>query len=139
MTRKRFEEIRSLLHFKNNNLMLPTMHPQHDRAFEVRPVLEHFNSAFICAMASTRPLIGSFSNRKRAIPAASIETTKRQKLIRQVVQHTMIKETKRQRCKLCTKSKTTNLTFNKYAECNVYLCFVNSRNCFKTYYDCRFC
>ena len=31
--------------------------------------------------------------------------------------------------------QTSNLTFNKCLECNIHLCFVNSRNCFQTYHD----
>ena len=54
MTRKRFEEIRSLLNFNDNNLLLPATHFLHDRAFKIRPILEHFNSAFITAMAPTK-------------------------------------------------------------------------------------
>ena len=85
-----------------------------------------------------RSLIGIFTNRKRSFSAASIETAKRLKAIQshsQVVHHTIVKATKQQRCKLCTKNKTSNLTLNKCIECNIHLCFVNIRNCFQTYHD----
>ena len=35
MTRNRFEEIRLLLHFNDNNLLLPATHFLHDRAFKI--------------------------------------------------------------------------------------------------------
>ena len=79
-----------------------------------------------------------FTNRKQSFSAAPIETAKSLKAIQshsQVVHPTIVKATKRQRCKLCTKNKTSNLTFNKCIECNIHLCFVNSRNCFQTYHD----
>ena len=72
------------------------------------------------------------------VKTAPMEIAKKLKAIQshsQVVHHTMVKATKRQRCKLCTKNKTSNLTFNKCVECNIHLCFVNSQNCFQTYHD----
>ena len=85
-----------------------------------------------------RSLFEIFTNRKRSFSAAPIETAKILKAIQshsQVVHPTIVKATKRQRCKLCTKNKTSNLTFNKCIECNIHLCFVISRNCFQTYHD----
>nr|XP_033799977.1 piggyBac transposable element-derived protein 4-like [Geotrypetes seraphini] len=46
MPRQRFEAIRSALHFSNNEEMLPKSHPDFDRAFKVRPVMDHFNRCF---------------------------------------------------------------------------------------------
>ncbi|CAH2321254.1 Hypothetical predicted protein [Pelobates cultripes] len=46
MSRARIEAIRSALHFTNNEDMLPRTHPQCDRAFKVRPLIEHFNRCF---------------------------------------------------------------------------------------------
>ena len=51
MPRRRFEEIRSLLHFSNNESMKAQNDPLHDRAFKVRPVIDHFNESFASAMA----------------------------------------------------------------------------------------
>ena len=43
MSFKRFEEIRADIHFNNNNLMLaPSDLLTHNRAFKVKPVIEHF-------------------------------------------------------------------------------------------------
>ncbi|XP_040264689.1 piggyBac transposable element-derived protein 4-like [Bufo bufo] len=49
MSCARFEAIRSSLHFANNEDMLPRTHPQCDRAFKVRPLIEHFNRCFQAA------------------------------------------------------------------------------------------
>ncbi|CAH2283292.1 Hypothetical predicted protein [Pelobates cultripes] len=49
MSRARFELIRSALHFANNEDMLPRTHPQCDRAFKVRPLIQHFNRCFQAA------------------------------------------------------------------------------------------
>jgi len=54
MTLKRFEEIRAYLHFNDNDLAKPNSDEEHDRAFKVRPVMEHFNSSFIAALSSTQ-------------------------------------------------------------------------------------
>lgn len=54
MSRNRFEEIRSNLHF-SNNLNQPSRNSQnYDRAFKIRPILNHFNEAFSKAMSSSR-------------------------------------------------------------------------------------
>ena len=53
MPLKRFEEIRSYLHFNDNHLMKTKLNPGHDRTFKVRPVLDHFN-AFVAAMAPSQ-------------------------------------------------------------------------------------
>ena len=85
-----------------------------------------------------RSLIGSFTSRKRSYPSAPIETSKKLRCIRnsnQLHQHTMEKSAKRQRCKLCTRAKLTNLTNNKCIQCNIHLCYVNSRNCFQAYHQ----
>ena len=49
MTRARFESIRSALHFNDNDDMVPRTHPQFDRAFKVRPLIDHFNRCFQAA------------------------------------------------------------------------------------------
>ena len=54
MPLKRFEEIRSYLHFNDNNLMKSKSDPGHDRTFKVRPVLDHFNASFVTAMAPSQ-------------------------------------------------------------------------------------
>jgi hypothetical protein len=46
MPRKLFEVIRSALHFADNETMLPTSHHGFDRAFEVRPVIDHVYRCF---------------------------------------------------------------------------------------------
>ena len=53
MPLKRFEELRAYLHFNNNEKMKPMNDPNHDRAFKVRPVLNHFNLCFINGMSAT--------------------------------------------------------------------------------------
>ena len=53
MPLKRFEELRAYLHFNDNDLMKPRDHPHHDRAFKIRPVLDHFNKCFIAGMSAT--------------------------------------------------------------------------------------
>ena len=54
MLLKRFEEIRSFLHFNDNNLMKPKSDPGHDRTSKVRPVLNHFNASFLAAMTPSQ-------------------------------------------------------------------------------------
>ena len=54
MLLKRFEKIRSYLHFNDNNLMKPKSDPGHDRTFKVRPALDHFNASFVAAMAPSQ-------------------------------------------------------------------------------------
>ena len=47
MTRDRFKEILSNLHFSNNNEALPKDHPNHDRAFKVRWLIDYLNERFL--------------------------------------------------------------------------------------------
>ena len=47
MTRERFKEILSNLHFSNNNEALPKDHPNHDRAFKVRWLIDYLNERFL--------------------------------------------------------------------------------------------
>ena len=54
MPLRRFEILRSFLHFNNNELMRPRANPDHDRLFKVRPVLGHFNKSFLAAMNPTK-------------------------------------------------------------------------------------
>ena len=54
MPRKRFEEIRSLLHFNNNESMRLPSDSLHDRALKVRLVLDHFNESFASAMTPSQ-------------------------------------------------------------------------------------
>ena len=46
MTCNRFEEILSLLHLNDNELMEPRGHPRHDPLFKVRPLLTKLNENF---------------------------------------------------------------------------------------------
>ena len=57
MPRKRFEEIRAMLHFNDNSKMTVPNDPNHDRAFKVRPVIEHFNKAFMAALSPTETIL----------------------------------------------------------------------------------
>lgn len=50
----RFEEIRSNLHFSNNSNEPNRTDPSYDRAFKIRPVIDHFNQAFQSAMTNTK-------------------------------------------------------------------------------------
>ena len=52
MPRKRFEELRSFVHFNNNDFMKPHNDPDHDRAFKVRPVLDHCNKSFLATQST---------------------------------------------------------------------------------------
>ena len=49
MPRNRFELILSSLHFANNNEMLEKSNQMYDRAFKVRPIINHFNDSFQAA------------------------------------------------------------------------------------------
>ena len=53
MTRHRFFEIRTSLHFANNADAPDKNDPQHDRAWKLRPIINHFNDAFLAGMAPT--------------------------------------------------------------------------------------
>ena len=57
MPLKRFEEIRSYLHFNDNTLMTGKSDPSRDRLFKLRPVLDHFNSCFSQMLASEQQSI----------------------------------------------------------------------------------
>ncbi|KAL0852114.1 hypothetical protein ABMA28_000354 [Loxostege sticticalis] len=46
MTINRFEKIKSLLHFNNNDSLLPSDHPRHDKLHKIRPIIEHLNNRF---------------------------------------------------------------------------------------------
>lgn len=46
MGRNRYQDIHSFLYFNNNSKMLPKGHPEYDRIFKVRPVLDYFNKRF---------------------------------------------------------------------------------------------
>ena len=52
--RRRYEKIRSLLHFNNNESMKAQNHPLHDRAFKVRLAIDHFNESFASAMTPSK-------------------------------------------------------------------------------------
>jgi len=90
---------------------------------------------FRCAVI--RGLAGSFSSRKRAIPAGVIHGSVKRQQLHGVssVPHTMKKVEMRKRCKLCTQKKVQNCTNNVCVECNVPLCYANRRNCFATYHN----
>lgn len=51
MTLNRFEKIRSVIHFNDNDLHKPVGHPDHDRLHKIRPFIDHMNNAF----SSTTP------------------------------------------------------------------------------------
>lgn len=46
MTSKRFEQLRQLLHFNDNSKMLPYDHPDSDRLYKIRPLIEKLNTNF---------------------------------------------------------------------------------------------
>ncbi|KAJ2937731.1 hypothetical protein O0L34_g19124 [Tuta absoluta] len=46
MAVNRFEKIRNILHFNDNNLHKPVDHSQHDRLYKIRPVVEHLAGKF---------------------------------------------------------------------------------------------
>ena len=50
MTRERFNEILSNLHFWSNDDALPDNHPDQDRAFKVRWLIDYLNERFLGAM-----------------------------------------------------------------------------------------
>ncbi|XP_026745537.1 piggyBac transposable element-derived protein 3-like isoform X1 [Trichoplusia ni] len=50
----KFEKIRRVLHFNDNNKHLPIGHPQHDRLHKLRPVIEHLNAKFSSIPISQR-------------------------------------------------------------------------------------
>ena len=81
-----------------------------------------------------RQLIGNFCNRKRPILTAPI-MNKKARVSRTSEPHSMEKTDIRQRCKLCTRNKVQNRTNNKCVQCNIYLCYVKGRDCFKLYHD----
>ena len=84
-----------------------------------------------------RCLIGSFSSRKRNAPISSVHRTpSAAKYLKPTTgsKHRMQKRSKRNRCKFCTNNKKDIKTNNICVECNLYLCYVNGRNCFPTYH-----
>lgn len=54
MTRKRYEEIKQNLHFSNNENQPNRTDSNYDRAFKVRPIINHFNKAFCSALSATK-------------------------------------------------------------------------------------
>lgn len=54
MTRTRFEEIRANLHFANNEEQPARTDPTYDRAYKIRPVIDHFNEAFKTALSESK-------------------------------------------------------------------------------------
>ena len=54
MPRKRCEELQAYVHFNNNAMMKSWEHPDHDRAFKVRLVLNYFNTRFLSALTATQ-------------------------------------------------------------------------------------
>ncbi|GBP18199.1 PiggyBac transposable element-derived protein 2 [Eumeta japonica] len=53
MPRARFEEIRRNLHFCNNDEVRDTTSPNYDRAYKIRPIMDHFNASFQNALNNT--------------------------------------------------------------------------------------
>lgn len=54
MTRKRYDEIKTNLHFANNENQPDRTDSNFDRAFKVRPIINHFNKAFDKALTATK-------------------------------------------------------------------------------------
>ena len=54
MPLKRFEEHRAYVHFNDNEKMTSRDDKNHDRAFKVRLVLDHFNQCFLKTLSSTK-------------------------------------------------------------------------------------
>lgn len=54
MTLYKFEEIRQIIHFNNNEQHKPTTQPQHDRLHKLRPVIDHLNEKFSCVPMQQR-------------------------------------------------------------------------------------
>lgn len=84
-----------------------------------------------------RCLIADFCSRKRNAPTSSVHRcNKIAKYMKPLpsAKHTMQKGQKRSRCKECSKHKRDIKTNNFCVECNVFLCFVNGRDCFAAYH-----
>lgn len=47
MSVNRFEKIKSMLHFNDNNEVIPRENPKHDRLFKIRPVVKHLVEKFM--------------------------------------------------------------------------------------------
>ncbi|CAK1587806.1 unnamed protein product [Parnassius mnemosyne] len=47
MTVNRFEKIREILHFNDNEGHLPREHPEHDRLHKIRTIVDHLNQRFM--------------------------------------------------------------------------------------------
>ena len=47
MKRERFKEILRILHFLNNEDVVPRNHPAHNRAFKVRWLIDYLNERFL--------------------------------------------------------------------------------------------
>lgn len=43
MGQKRFEQIKSIIHFNDNDIALPRNHEDHDRYHKLRPIFDHLN------------------------------------------------------------------------------------------------
>lgn len=50
----KFEKLKLSLHFNNNDNHKPVGHPDHDRLFKIRPVIEHLNERFATAPMDQR-------------------------------------------------------------------------------------
>ncbi|XP_029348686.1 piggyBac transposable element-derived protein 3-like [Acyrthosiphon pisum] len=46
MGQKRFEQIKSIIHFNDNDTALPRNHEDHDRCHKLRPIFDHLNKQF---------------------------------------------------------------------------------------------
>lgn len=46
MSRNRFEQIRSNIHFNDNSNIAPKNSPDHDPLYKIRPIVKHFNEKF---------------------------------------------------------------------------------------------
>lgn len=47
MSVQRFEQIKRILHFNNNEHVVPRDHPDHDRLHKIRPLVSHLASRFL--------------------------------------------------------------------------------------------
>lgn len=80
-----------------------------------------------------RFLIGSYTNRKRSIPAGPVRSSKNT-LPAPQPEHQLAKMEKRMRCAQCAKDKVENRTDNMCQTCQVHLCYTKARNCFEKYH-----
>ena len=85
-----------------------------------------------------RSMIGTFSNKKRAIPTT--RPSKRSKgEIAIVVDHLPQFAATRARCAYCSLNKLENHTFIQCMKCHIPLCLQKERNCFYEHHIQQYC